>query len=182
MISSERTQNIIVATTIIVAIICSTFLVSNATYYAGTYTLFGNLEVTFENLTISNIDPLDNESYPDLQFHFKVATNSQFPGNVRITFFGFTPSLNYDQLSYTPFSIILPESEQYLTPNYSHELLFNKTASDEYGIDRQAIWDAYESDTWFWQVEFRFSYIFFDLANTIHWAYWDFNITQVTIV
>ncbi|TFG34381.1 hypothetical protein EU527_03480 [Candidatus Thorarchaeota archaeon] len=182
MISRERTQNIIIASTIIVAIISSTFLVSNATYYAGTYTLLGRFSITFEELIISDLDPLDNTTEPHLQFRFNIATDSQYKGNVRITFMGFTPTLNYDELSYTPFSIVLPVDEQYLTPNYTRELMFNNTASDELGIDRQTIWDAYESGIWFWQVEFRYSYIFFDAIGTVDFAYQNFNITEVTII
>lgn len=182
MISRERTQNIIVAATIIVTIISSSFLVSNATYYAGTYTLIGNFDITFEELVISNIDPLNSSVNPHLQFRFTITSDSHYEGNVRITFMGFTPELNSDELSFTPFSIILPVEEQYLTPNYSRELLFNNTVSDELGIDRQTILDAYDSGIWFWEVNFRYSYIFFDVIGTVDFAYKAFNITEVTIV
>lgn len=182
MISSERTQDAIVAITIIATIISSMYLVNNAVYYTGTYTLIGRLNVTFEELIISNLDPLDNESYPHLQFRFNMATESNYEGNVRITYMRFIPSLNDDQLSYTQFWLNLPRNEQYLTPDFNRALLFDQTAFDELGIDRQAILDAYDSGVWFWQVEFGFSYIFFDDATTIQWSFLDFNITEVTIV
>lgn len=182
MISNAKTQNIIIAATIIVAVVSSATLVGNGTYYAGTYTLIGNLKITFENLTISHIDPLDNETYPSVQFVFNVATNSAYRGNVKINFYGFTPILNNDQLSYTPFSVIPPLDQQYLTPNYSHDFVFNKTAQDDLGLDRQAILNAYQNGTWFWQVRMRYSYIFFDVYSTIDFGYVSFNITQVTIV
>ena len=182
MISNERTQNTIVAATIIIAVVSSVTLVGNGTYYAGTYDLLGNVKITFKSLTISHIDPLDNETYPSIQFVFNVATSSIYRGNVKITFYGFTPILNNDQLSYAQFSVIPPIAEQYLTPNYSYDFVFNKTAQDELGIDRQVILDAYQSGTWFWQVNMRYSYIFFDVYRTIEYAYVSFNITQVTIV
>ena len=182
MISNERTQNIIIAATIMIAVVSSVTLVSNGTYYAGTYTLIGDLQITFKSLTISHIDPLDNTTYPRIQFVFNLATHSPYRGNVRINFMGFTPSLNFDELSYTPFSIIPPVSEQYLTPTYNHDFVFNSTAQDELGIDRQVVLDAYATDTWFWQVEFRYSYFFFDVFGSIDFGYQDFNITQVTII
>ncbi len=182
MISSEKTQNIIVATTIIIAVISSVVIVSNGTYYAGTYTLLGELDITFKGLTISHIDPLDNETYPSIQFVFNVATHSAYRGNLRINFMGFTPLLNNDSLSYTQFSVIPPVADQYLTPTYSHDFIFNETAMDDLGIDRQTILDAYESGTWFWQVEFRYSYFFFDVFGTIDFGYKNFNITETTII
>ena len=182
MISSERTQNIIIASTIIIAVISSVTLVSNGIYYGGTYALLGNLDITFENLTISNIDPLNSSKYPIVVFTFNLATHSPYDGNVRINFMGLSTTLNGDRLSYMAFSLIPPVADQHLTPTYNHNFVFNDTADDELGIDRQTILDAYNSSTWFWEVEFRYSYYFFDVFSTIDFSYRYFNITEVTIV
>ena len=56
MIASERTQNVIVVTVIMVAIVSSGLLVSNATYYGGSYSLAGTLNVTLLEVAVGNID------------------------------------------------------------------------------------------------------------------------------
>ncbi|TFG28337.1 hypothetical protein EU528_11395 [Candidatus Thorarchaeota archaeon] len=179
MIASERTQNMIVVTVIIVAIISSGLLVSNATYYGGSYSLAGRLEVSLLEVKVSNINHTEGSTNPSVSLSFNLFTSSLYEGNVRITFMGASIRLNDDLLSYTPLSYIPPVSEQYLTPEFNENYTMSNVAS---ASDREAILSADTSGTWFWEIHYRYSFIVFDQPGTIIFRYIDFNTTTTAIV
>ena len=185
MIASERTQNMIVVTVIIVAIISSGLLVGNATYYGGSYSLAGRLEVQLLEVKVSNVDHENASIYPTISLTFNLHTSSQYEGNVRITFMGASIRLNDDLLSYTPVSYIPPVPQQYLTPDFDRNYTLSNTADEGSGDlypDRQTIRDADTAGTWFWEIQYRYSFIVFDQPGTIIFRYFDFNTTVTTIV
>ena len=177
MISSERSQNIIVALTIVAALVSSVFLVSNGAYYTGSYSLAGQMEVSLVEITASNINPGNESVYPRLSFTFNLRTTSMWSGNVRITFMGAAVTLNDDILSYMPFAWIVPYEEQHLTPGYDVNVTLARTSSTS--DDRNAIVDAFQADYWNWTVTFRYSYITFDEAGSIMWDYTTFRVMGV---
>ena len=179
MIASERTQNSIVVTVIIVAIISSGLLVSNATYYGGSYSLAGTLNVTLLEVKISNINHTDDSIYPGIELTFNLATSSLAEGNVRIIFMGATVWLNEDILSYTSFSHIPPVAEQNLYPEFNTDYIMHNTAND---IDRQTILDADTSEQWNWDIEFRYAFIVFDEIGTRTSRRISFNTTETTFL
>ncbi|MCJ7817470.1 MAG: hypothetical protein MUP60_01350, partial [Candidatus Thorarchaeota archaeon] len=99
MIASERVQNAIIVSVIIVAVVSSTFLVSNSSYYGGSYSLAARMTVSLLDIQVSNID-----HNPSVRLTFNLATSSQAEGNVRLTFMGAAVTLNDDLLSYLIFS------------------------------------------------------------------------------
>ena len=180
MIASERTQNMIVVTVIIVAIISSGLLVSNATYYGGSYSLAGRLNVQLLEVKVSNIDHENTSIYPSISLTFNLHTSSQYEGNVRITFMGASITLNDDLLSYTPVSYIPPVAQQYLTPEFDRNYTLSNTADEGFGDsypDRETILDADTADTWNWDITYRYSFIVFDQSGTIIFRYIHFNTT-----
>ncbi len=179
MIASERTQNIIVVSVIIVALVSSGFLVSNAAYYGGSYSLAGRLDVTLLEVRVSGIDHTNESIKPGISLTFNLATYSLAEGNVRITFMGAEVTLNNDSLSYTTFSYTPPVVDQYLYPEFNRNYTMGNSATYS---DRQAILDAYTSGIWNWDIEFRYSFIVFDEVGTITWRRFDFNTTITTIV
>ena len=179
MIASERTQNIIVVSVIMVAVVSSGFLVSNANYYGGSYSLAGQMNVSLLEVRVSNIDHTNESINVGLTLTFNLATDSLTEGNVRITFIGAEVTLNNDSLSYTTFSHTPPVVDQYLYPGFEKNYTMGNTATY---ADRQAILDADTEDNWNWDIEFRYTFIVFDERGTITWRWFYFETTATTIV
>lgn len=179
MIASERTQNIIVVSVIMIAVVSSGFLVSNAAYYGGSYSLAGRMNVSLIQVRVSNIDHTNVSINPGLTLIFNLATDSLTEGNVRITFMGAEVTLNNDSLSYTTFSRTPLVADQYLYPEFNRNYSMGNTATY---ADRQAILDADSENMWNWEIEFRYSFIVFDERGTITFRWFYFNTTTTTIV
>ncbi len=180
MIASERTQNIIVVSVIMIAVVSSGFLVSNAAYYGGSYSLAGRLEVSLLEVRVSNIDHTNESINPGIRLTFNLVTTSQAEGNVRIIFMGATVWLNEDLLSFTSFSYIPPLAEQNLYPEFNNNYTLRNSAASI--ADRQAILDADTYGNWNWEVEFRYAFIVFDVLGTRTSVRVSFNTTVTTIV
>ena len=179
MIASERTQNIIVVSVIIIAVVSSGFLVSNAAYYGGSYSLAGRLDVSLLEVRVSRIDHTNESVYPGLRLTFNLATDALTEGNVRITFMGAEVTLNNDSLSYTAFSRVPQVADQYLYPEFNRNYTLHNSATTS--VDRQTILDADTSGIWNWDIEFRYSFIIFDEPGTITFRWFYFETTTTTI-
>ncbi|MGY5858770.1 MAG: hypothetical protein RTU63_05335 [Candidatus Thorarchaeota archaeon] len=180
MIASERAQNTIVVSVIIVALVSSVFLAGNAAYYGGTYTLAGRLDATLMEVRVTNIDHVNESIDPILRLTFNVATTASEEGNVRMTYFGSDVMLNDDALSYMSFSRTLPQAEQYLVPGFDVNITMTDSADSV--ADKAAFLDADTSDTWNWYIEFYYSFIVFDELGTVTFRTFYFNTTITTIV
>ena len=137
MISSERSQNIIIAITIIAAVVSSGFLVNNSSYYTASYELVGQMSVDIVKTEVSSIDPTNDSIIPRIVFTVNLQTTSQTNGSVRVNFIGIEATLNNDLLSYTQFAKIVPEAAQSLHPNYDR----NFTIRGSPGADWKGIFD-----------------------------------------
>jgi hypothetical protein len=165
MISSERSQNIIVAFTIIAAVISSGFLASNVNYYTGSYDLISSMTVNVVKTEVHDIDPLNESIFPRIAFTFNMRTEANTEGNVRLTFIGAQVHLNDDHLTYLTFARVIP--------------FF--TLSERTGAtDRETVLNAYSTDSWDWYLVFRFSFITFDQIDTLTVKYLEFNVTGTT--
>lgn len=180
MIASERTQNIIVVSVILITVVSSGFLVSNAAYYGGSYSLAGRLDVSLLEIRVSNLDHSNESIYPGLRLTFNLATDSLTEGNVRITFMGAEVTLNNDSLSYTTFSFTPQVVDQYLYPEFNRNYTMHNSASTSF--DRETILLADSEDSWNWDIEFRYSFIVFDERGTITWRWFYFETTITTII
>ncbi len=180
MIASERTQNVIVVSVIMVAVVSSMFLVSNASYYGGSYSLAAGLDVSLLEVRVSSIDHTNESINPSIRLTFNLATSSQTEGNVRIIFTGATVWLNEDLLSYTSFSYIPPIAQQNLYPDFNDDYIMSNTATSV--SDKQAILDADTSDNWNWEIEFRYAFIVFDELGTRTSRRISFNTTMTTFL
>ncbi len=179
MIASERTQNIIVVSVIMITIVSSGLLVNNAVYYGGSYSLAGSLNVTLVEIKVSNIDHIIETIDPVLNLTFNIATSSLSEGNVRITFMGVAIILNNDTLSYSTFSYNPPNRDLYVTPEFNNDY---SMADDVIDSDKQTLLEADISGIWNWEIEFRYSFIVFDESGTRIMRYSYFFPTTTTIV
>ena len=179
MIASERSQNVIVTLVIIVALVSSAFLVSNASYYGGSYILAETLEVDLVETKVSGINHENESVYPRLSFTFNFRTNTRLAGNVRVKFLGLVVSLNNDALTYTQFTQLVPEEFEQLHPDYNRNFTLGRTTSDT--EDRNTVLHADNTSSWNWFLTFRFYYITFDISESITWRFIDYNYTDSTI-
>jgi len=184
MIASERSQNVIVAVTIIAALVSSIFLVSNAAYFGGSYALAGRMQVTIVDTTVSNLDPTNESIYPRIAFTFNLKTDAGTEGNVRLMFIGAQVYLNEDLLSYTVFQYSLPDHLQPLYPYYDRNFTLSTSTDTGEGqtFDKDTVDNAFLSDSWEWDVTFRYYFITFDVRETITWNFLHFNWTGQTNV
>jgi hypothetical protein len=165
LISSERSQNVIVSFFIIVAVVSSVFLVGNAQYYGGSYVLAASMEVSIVDSTVSNIDPTNESVYPVLSFTFNFRTDSPTEGNVRLVSISATPWLNDDHLSFTVLSrTITNDPNQLFHPGYDSNFTLTTTLNSN--ADRTSIIQADTTDTWNWYVRLTYSFITFDDARS----------------
>jgi hypothetical protein len=179
MIASERSQNIIVVTTIIVALISVGMIVSNSQYYGGTYALAGRLDVSLVGIRVSNIDYTNESINPVIRISFNFYTDSESEGNVRLRFIRADLTLNNDSLSLGAYAHTLPDAEQVLYPGYNKTFNLH---SEITGSDKTTVLDAYNSSTWNWDINCDYYFIVFDERGTITWRYLDFETTETTIV
>lgn len=178
MISSERSQNIIVVFTIIAAVVSSGFLVSNVNYYTGSYALIGRMSVDIVTTRVSNIDPMNESVFPGIFLTVNMRTNAETEGNVRLKFLGADVTLNDDRLSYTTFAYTFPLNLQPVHPDYDRNITLRSSTNS---VDRQTVFDAYNADTWHWYITLRYSFFIFDEPGTISFRFLTFNYTGATI-
>lgn len=181
MISSDRSQNVIVSFVIIAALVSSVFLVSNAQYYSGSYILAGRMEVIIVNTVVSNVDPTNESIFPGLSFTFNFRTDSPTEGNVKLTYIGASVTLNGDQLSFTVLNAYLNNHpNQVLHPEYNANFTLGNSVNSI--ADRAAILLADSIDTWSWFIRLDYDFITFDKFDSVARRTLFFNWTGSTTV
>ena len=179
MITSERSQNIIVVSVIMITIVSSMFLAGNATHYGNSYSLAANLNVTLLEIEVRNIDHTNESIKPGIRLTFNLVSSSLGEGDVRVIFMGATVWLNDDLLSYMSFAYIPPLEEQYIFPEFDSNWTLSNSAIED--VDRQAILDADASSIWYWEIECRYAFIVFDEIGTRTSIRISFNTTLTTL-
>lgn len=181
MIASDRSQNIIVATMIIAALVSSVFLINNAMFYSGSYALVGGMQVEMLTPAVSNIDVANESVSPRVSISFNLHATSPFDGNMRITFVGAQVTLNGDLLSYMQFAKVVPVDQQSVHPGYNATFELAQSPGPDELEDRDTIISAYNMSYWNWTVMFRYSYIVFDEPGSISWVYIPFQMVAVVL-
>jgi hypothetical protein len=164
MISSQRTQNVIVSFSIILALVSSVFLVNNALYYSGSFELAGRMEVSLVKTVVSDIDPTNESLYPRLSFTLNFRTDALTEGNVRLISISATAWLNDDYLSYTDIGTGTASADQLLHPGYNVNFTLARTVNSD--TDRNTILQADSTDTWNWYIRVSYDFITFDDSHS----------------
>jgi len=161
MISSQRSQNVIVSLVIIVALVSSVFIVNNEQYYSGSYELVGKMQVSLVKTVVSDIDPTNESLYPSISFTLNFRTDASTEGNVRLLFIGAIVWLNDDSLTYTDFRRgVTANADQLLHPGYDVNFTLARTINSD--TDRTSILQADSTDTWNWYIRVSYDFITFD--------------------
>ena len=179
MISSVRSQNVIVSFVIILTAVSSLFLVNNAQYYSGSFELAARMNVSFLEAVVSDIDPTNESVYPRLSFSLNFRTDATTEGDVRLESMSGTAWLNDDLLSYTDLAwIFTTPADKILHPGYNVNFTLARTTNSE--ADRDTILQAYDTDIWNWYVRIRYEFITFDTSSSSRILY--FNWTGATTI
>ncbi len=176
MISSERSQTIIVSAVIIISLLSSAILINNSMYYTSSYALAGSMEVSLVSAEVRNIDHTNESLYPTLSFIFNFRTDASTEGNVRLMFVSIVVWLNDDHLSFTDFRrTITNEDDQVLHPGYDNDITLAKTINSE--TDRNTVLLANTTDSWNWFIQLRYNFITFDESRSLTWRTLFYNWT-----
>jgi len=179
MIASDRSQNIIVVTTIIIALISVGMLMNNAQYYGGTYALAGRIEVSLVEIRVNNIASSNETVNPYIRISFNFQTTSESEGNVKLRFIRADLTLNDDPLSLGAYAITLDDADQVLYPGYNRTYSMSSVIT---GSDKITLQEAYNTSTWNWEINCDYYFIVFDVLGTITWRYLDFETTETRVI
>ncbi len=160
MIEKDRTQNIIIASMIIIAAISGITLASNATYYSGSYMIINNLNIQLTNLQILNYN---GSGTPVIRMSFSVQAPTVLAGRAYLNYLRATVYLNGESFSYTEFRTQIPEDKQVLTSGYSE--LFNISASINDPNDQAIIANATMTGQWTFHILLTYFYNVFDRSR-----------------
>lgn len=156
MISSERTQNIIIVVTILLGVISAVSLAGNALHYSGSYALVAYLDVDLEEVQVRNLDPSNDSSIPRLSFIFNAQTIAETEGEAYLRFLGLAVMLNGHTMTSVLFRYLLPADERALYPGFNNNYTLSQAV--EGSDDKQAIFDAATSGVWQFNLTLRYTY------------------------
>ncbi len=156
MIESDRIQNLIIASAIILGVTSAGLIVVNANYYSGSYALAHYTEVSLEDIRVRNLDPSNESLIPGLYFTLNVHTRDDSAGDAALTYITVWPYLNGEAIVYATFIRHIPLENQKLYPSYDQNYTTSSSILDE--SDRQILFDAYTSANWTWAVVVRYWY------------------------
>ncbi len=159
MITSERTQDTIVAIMMILAVLSSFSLVNSATYYGGSEYLLYGMEVTLEEIRITHLDPTNVSIDPIMSLSFRFKAPSPPQGGIRLWDMYATVVLNNDSLSYASFGLYVPAEYRQVYPGYEHVFVLTSLIDDL--PDKYTLYHAYGNNTWSFVIGFRWFYRMF---------------------
>ncbi|MGY5876037.1 MAG: hypothetical protein RTU30_09845 [Candidatus Thorarchaeota archaeon] len=159
MISDTKPQNIILALALIAGVLSAFSMANTAGYYTGTVYLIENMDVEFQGVRLTNFDSTNRSVIPTLRLDFRFFCNATQNGSVVLTTIGAEVHVNSDILSYTSFyKNQVNNPELYAGYNQSHSLIAQLNEE----VDRNTVFDAYESGTWSISIVFRYFYVMFN--------------------
>jgi len=166
MIADAKTQNIILAATLILGIVSGLGLAASSSYFTGSHSLVINLEFDLLEIRVTALDPTNESINPrvTLVFNAKVLTGSA--GEASLTYFRVEVNLNEEELQYTQtqWRKSVPYADQSLYPGYDTNFTVGETIYDL--EDKQILYDAEDSDDWTFSILLVISYSVFDSEST----------------
>ncbi len=164
MIADTKPQNIIIIITMILGIISGIGLASSAYYYSGSYTMARYLEVSLNDIRVSNLDPTNHSIDPTLSLYFNIYSPPGAPGDVKISYLTAVVYINNDKINYENFRRDIPRDLRSLYPDYNQTFSVSATLRED--ADKQLLFDAYDSEEWVISVQLTIFYEVFDQVGT----------------
>jgi hypothetical protein len=163
MIKSDKTQSIIIATTLVLGIISAGLIVSNASYYSGSYAMVHHLDVSLYNIRVTNLDPSNESIIPGLYLRFNFRASDDIDGSAALNFAFAYVFLNYQAIQYAAFRSAFPVEHREIFPGYSYNLTLSRSILED--ADKQLLYDAYTQSNWTWSVTLSYWFSVFSLDN-----------------
>lgn len=159
MIASTRSQNIIVLSTIVVSFISGVYLISNTSYYSGSYAIARYMAVNLEDIQIARLDPSNESINPGLTMVFNVKGPTIGSGQVDLVGFLASVYLNGQLLSLESFQNVVTASDRAVTAGYDKNFTVGSTILQLH--DKQHLYNASQSGNWTFNIALTLSYSFF---------------------
>lgn len=166
MISDPRTQDLIVVTTLIAALISSVVLVQGVSLYTGTMAMVSGLDVDLEGVTVSdldpdNFDPANTSHVPRVLLEFRITVPLGASGTAFITSLTASLFLNEQKFVYVQSLFTnVPASLRKLYGGYNQTLVMTAVIYETY--DKLILQDALQSGLWRFNVSLTLFYRVFD--------------------
>ncbi|MFO7835404.1 MAG: hypothetical protein R6V83_02025 [Candidatus Thorarchaeota archaeon] len=160
MISSERSQNAIMAITLIIGVLSGVSLAGSSAYYSGSYLMVRYLEVDLLGIKAQNLQ-LENETVnPSLTLSFNMQVPDGLSGKASVTFLRASVYLNGESFDYTFFRKRLSMEDRELFPGYDKNHTIGSTITVD--SDKEILYNAYEESNWTFSVVLTIFYHTFD--------------------
>ncbi len=160
MIASTKSQNAIVILIILTGLVSGTSLISNTSYYTGTYTIARYLAVTLEDVRIADLNPSNESVNPTLVMVFNLKAPYFTNGQMTLTHLSASVYLDGEFIAYTTFQKdVILASERSITAGYDKNFTVGSTISEL--LDKQILYNASLSGNWTFAVTLTLSYYFF---------------------
>jgi hypothetical protein len=168
MISSTKSQNLIVISMTVIGLICGASLVLNTSYYTGSYTISRYVTVSLQDIQIAHLDPSNETVNPGLSMIFNVKAPDNANGMMTLKDLSATVSLNEQPFLYATFKNYIPVSDQSVTAGYNMSFTLGSTVTDL--LDKQILYNASLSDNWTFTVTLSMEYYLFQ-SGARSWRY-----------
>lgn len=169
LISSERSQNVIMVITLAIGILSGVSLAGSSAYYSGSYLMIQYLEVDLLGVRVSNLQP-DNETVnPSLSISFNLQVPQTLSGDASVTFLRANVYLNGESFDYASFTKLLRAENRQLNPGYNKNYTIGSTI--DVMSDKDILYAAYDESNWT-----------FSILLTIFYHTFDSDASQVRVV
>ena len=163
MIADTKTQNIIVVATLILGIVSGLGLATSSSYFAGSYSLVANLELTILEVRITGLDLANESINPRITLVFNANVSTGSAGDASITYFRVQVELNERPFLYTQqWRKNIPLVDQPLYPGYNRNFTVGETIYEL--LDKQILYDAENSGDWTFDILLVLAYDVFGAA------------------
>ncbi|MBS3794381.1 MAG: hypothetical protein KGY80_05775 [Candidatus Thorarchaeota archaeon] len=169
MISSERSQNVIMVITLIIGILSGVSLAGSSAYYSGSYLMIQYLEVDLINVRVNNLQPENETVNPGLSVSFNMQVPDTLSGDASVTFLRASIYLNGEDFDYASFTKRLSVENRELKPGYNRNYTIGSTI--EVASDKELLYNAYDESNWT-----------FSIVLTIFYHTFDSDASQVRVV
>ena len=162
MITDTKPQNIIVVTTLIIAIVSGVGLISSTSYYSGSCILVMFLDVELEDIHLSHYDPSNESINPRLSMIFNIQAPETANGEVSLNMLMVKIHLNGGSIKYTNFKRTVPLESRTVTSGYNNTFSVGSTIAEL--LDKEVLYNATDYNEWNFIIDLTLSYTTFDSA------------------
>ena len=156
MISDTKPQNVIVVVTLILGIMSGIGLANSASYYSGSFVIVRYLDVSLDDVRVTNVDPTNETINPALYLDFNIKAPNASSGESRITFLTLSVFLNREHFQYAVFRKSISLDHQTILPGYDRTFTISSTVYEL--LDKQILYNATLNNEWIFSISMNMWY------------------------